>query len=110
MVRRIAYLSTKESPTMTFIIPSPLAVEATRTLAQSALPDAPVEPEDVRPRSRVLAFLRGLFRPASARREQRVDAVRVGVADLVVDVQGDSQGRVGLCGADVLQRVGEPFQ
>jgi hypothetical protein len=49
---------------MSYIIPAPLAVEATRTLAQSALPDAPVEPDDDRRPSRVLAFLRGLFRRA----------------------------------------------
>jgi hypothetical protein len=66
-VKRIAYQSTKESFTMSYIIPAPLAVEATRTLARSALPDAPVEPDDVRTPSRVVAFLRALFRPATRR-------------------------------------------
>jgi hypothetical protein len=59
---------------MSFIIPAPLAVQATRTLAQSALPDAPVEPEDVRTPSRAIAFLRTLFRWATrpvARRPNR---------------------------------------
>ena len=46
-------------------MPAPLAVEATRTLARSALPDAPVEPDDVRTPSRTIAFLRTLFRPAT---------------------------------------------
>jgi hypothetical protein len=56
---------------MSYIIPAPLAVEATRTLAQSALPDAPVEPDDVRRPSRVLGFLRGLFRRAPDVRQPR---------------------------------------
>jgi hypothetical protein len=52
---------------MSTVIPGHLVVEATRSLARSALPDAPVEPDRARTRTRVHEFLRGLFRPATGR-------------------------------------------
>jgi hypothetical protein len=50
---------------MSIVIPAHLALEATRALALSALPDAPVEPDRDRPRSRIFGFLRALLRPAT---------------------------------------------
>ncbi len=52
---------------MSTVIPGHLVVESTRSLAQSALPDAPVEPDRGRARTRTRAFLRALFRPATGR-------------------------------------------
>jgi hypothetical protein len=52
---------------MSTVIPGHLVVEASRSLAQSALPDAPVEPDRVRARTRAHEFLRALFRPATGR-------------------------------------------
>jgi hypothetical protein len=52
---------------MSTIIPGHLVVESTRSLAQSALPDAPVEPDRTRTRTRAREFLRTLFRPATGR-------------------------------------------
>ena len=49
---------------MSVVIPAHLVVGATRALAESALPDAPIEPERAPARVRVL--LRTLFRPATA--------------------------------------------
>jgi hypothetical protein len=50
---------------MSFVFPAHLMVDATRALACSALPDAPVEPDRVRTRRHPLTFLRALFRPAT---------------------------------------------
>lgn len=47
---------------MSFFVPADLMLNATRTLAESALPDAPVEPDPPPRRSRTRAFLRALFR------------------------------------------------
>lgn len=49
---------------MSFVCPAHLMVDATRALACSALPDAPVEPDRVRRRRHPFAFLRALYRPA----------------------------------------------
>jgi hypothetical protein len=57
---------------MSIVMPSHLAVEATRALAWSAMPDAPVEPDRVRTRPRALGFLRALFRPATGRTPGRL--------------------------------------
>jgi hypothetical protein len=54
---------------MSVIIPAYLAVDATRALAGSALPDAPTEPD--RPRRRGVGLRRLLFRPATPARVQR---------------------------------------
>ena len=46
---------------MSVVIPPHLITDATRGLAWSALPDAPVEPDDP-PRGRVHGFLRDAFK------------------------------------------------
>ncbi|MGH3758865.1 hypothetical protein, partial [Actinophytocola sp.] len=51
---------------MSIVIPAHLALDATRALALSAQPDAPVEPDRVRTRPRAFGFLRALRRRASA--------------------------------------------
>ena len=50
---------------MSVVVPAHLVVGATRTLARSALPDAPVEPDRVRARPRVHELFRALFKPAT---------------------------------------------
>ena len=55
---------------MSFLCPAHLIVDNTRTLATSALPDAPVEPDRVR--RRPFAFLRALF-PKPAEHTRLVD-------------------------------------
>ncbi|MGH3875639.1 MAG: hypothetical protein ACRDSK_01230 [Actinophytocola sp.] len=47
---------------MSVVIPPHLVTDATRGLAWSALPNAPVEPDDPPPRRRVRGFLRAAFR------------------------------------------------
>jgi hypothetical protein len=63
---------------MSVFIPADLMVEATRALATSALPDAPVQPDDDRPR-RITGLLRRLVNrprrtePACAEPTERPD-------------------------------------
>ena len=57
---------------MSFLCPAHLIVDYTRTLANSALPDAPVEPDRVRTRRHPFRFFRALF-TTPAERARLVD-------------------------------------
>lgn len=64
---------------MTYFIASYTAIENTRALAQSALPDAPVVPDDERPPSRSRRILGRLFsRPHSPAKPRRLTADSMG--------------------------------